>query len=134
MSRYMYYTDWGSKPSVVRTLLNGSNPLVITTALNNPNGIAILNGIIYIADSNYKTGASGTIYSMTAQGSSFTNILQGSNIQLKVFMSVFQCRMNSFLLNFNMFLRGNAKLGNYFPLRSHSLLSLHSSDEMTFSY
>jgi hypothetical protein len=50
----MYYSDWGSKPKVVRARLDGTGAAtLLDTQVSNPNGIALRNGQVYIVDSNY---------------------------------------------------------------------------------
>ena len=90
--RYLYYTDWGKTASVVKTRLDGSSPTVIKTGLNNPNGIAIIGSTIYVTDSNYKTrsppntrtAVDGSLFSMTLDGASWTDVLSSATTKLKV--------------------------------------------------
>jgi len=93
--RYLYYTDWGKTPSIVRTLLDGSSPTVLKVGggLNNPNGIAIIGTKIYVTDSQYKTrvppnarsAKDGSLYSMNLDGSgTLTDVLSSVDTKLKV--------------------------------------------------
>jgi len=88
--RYLYYTDWGQKASVVRTRLDGSSPTVLKTGLNNPNGIAVVGSKIYVTDSNYRTRTGdrtvidGSLYSMNLDGTGWTDVLAAATTKLKV--------------------------------------------------
>ena len=55
--RYLYYSDWGSSPAVIRTDLDGGNPLTIMTSstVSNPNGLCIHSNKLYVSDSNFNS-------------------------------------------------------------------------------
>jgi sugar lactone lactonase YvrE len=88
----LYYTDWGSKASIVRSNLDGTNPTVIKTGLFNPNGLALAGDSLYVVDSNYKTRVAnfgpprsfGSLYKMDNNGSNLQDVLNGSSSGLMV--------------------------------------------------
>jgi len=60
----LYITDWGSKPKVIRTDLDGQSPFELPIQVENPNGIALNGFDLYVVDSHLKSaliGANGTI-------------------------------------------------------------------------
>ena len=58
--RYLYFTDWGSEPKVVRTLLDGTEAEILKEeGLSSPNGLTVDNGQLYLTDSNYNNKTSG---------------------------------------------------------------------------
>lgn len=57
---YLYFTDWGSEPKVVRTLLDGTEAEILKDeGLSSPNGLTVNNGQLYLTDSNYNNKTSG---------------------------------------------------------------------------
>ena len=54
ISSYLYYSEWGHKPQVVRMNLDGTNATVVAHHnVSNPNGLAVYDGTLFLADSNY---------------------------------------------------------------------------------
>ena len=108
--RYLYYTDWGTTASVVRTRLDGSSPKVLKSRLDNPNGIAVTSNRIYVTDSHYKTrvpanarsAQDGSLYSMNLDGTGWTDVLSGVSTpnELKVHSGFFCLRIDATIWKF----------------------------------
>ena len=70
-SSYVYYSEWGHKPRVTRTNLDGSDATFVAQHnISNPNGLAILDGTLYLADSNYDLKAPKKHVSMLIESES----------------------------------------------------------------
>ncbi|XP_048254821.1 uncharacterized protein LOC124138972 isoform X1 [Haliotis rufescens] len=51
---FLFYGDWGKKPKIVASLLDGSKgDIILDSGLSNPNGLTFYNGHLYVADSNF---------------------------------------------------------------------------------
>jgi len=101
--RYLYYTDWGTTASVVKTHLDGSSPRVIKQGLDNPNGIVVTSNKIYVTDSHYKTRVPdnardvkyGSLYSMDLDGNGWINVLSGTQLKVCTKRFFVLCRINT---------------------------------------
>lgn len=77
--RFLYVSDWGASPKIVRLDLDGRNPYVLPVSVENPNGIANVGNVVYFTDSHYGSavrsgggnGTGTTIFNKLARLSSF---------------------------------------------------------------
>ncbi|XP_076810906.1 uncharacterized protein LOC143453455 [Clavelina lepadiformis] len=62
--RFLYVSDWGNHPKIVRYDLDGKHPQVLDIDVENPNGLALDGNILYVTDSHAKSaiiGENGTV-------------------------------------------------------------------------
>ena len=103
--KFLYVSDWGDEPKVVRMDLDGQSAFILPINVQNPNGLALNGHNLYVVDSHLKSaviGDNGTVIygrppALVTYDTRFTNSttvdminIEASKICfLKIFLSVY---------------------------------------------
>ncbi|XP_013392591.1 uncharacterized protein LOC106160517 [Lingula anatina] len=86
---YLYYTDWGKHPKVIRTELDGANPAVLRdTNISNPNSLSLYQGKLYMVDSNYNRKARRPYVAVYDTETGIWNDMEGPLVNVQVPLSI----------------------------------------------